>query len=58
MMRLVTMLALAVVLVACSFMREQVGISSASGCIRKNCRNPDASDYVHCQAACENTYRQ
>jgi hypothetical protein len=57
-MRLVTMLALALVLVACGFMRDQIGIGSANGCIRKNCRNPDARDYVQCQAACENTYRQ
>jgi hypothetical protein len=45
-------------LTACSFVNEQVGISSASACIRKECRDPDAADYTRCEAACRQRYQQ
>jgi len=41
---------------ACSFVNEQVGISSASACIRKECRDPDAQDYSRFEAACRQRY--
>jgi hypothetical protein len=56
--RWVTILATIVTLTACSFMSEQVGISSASGCIRKECRDPDAADYTRCEAACRQRYQR
>ncbi len=50
--------ALVATLTSCSFVNEQVGISSASGCIRKECRDPDATDYARCEAACRQRYQQ
>lgn len=47
-----------VMLAACSFVNEQVGISSASACIRKECRDPDATDYTRCEAACRQRYQK
>ncbi len=45
-------------LTACSFVSEQVGISSASACIRKECRDPDATDYTRCEASCRQRYQR
>jgi hypothetical protein len=56
--RWVLILAVFDLLTACSFVNEQVGISSASGCIRKECRDPDASDYTRCEAACRQRYQR
>jgi hypothetical protein len=45
-------------LTSCSFVRGLVGTSSASACIRKECRDPDAQDYSRCEAACRQRYRK
>src|SRR5258708_39885610 len=52
------MLAIAVAVAACSVINEQIRISSASGWIRKECRDPDAADYTRCEAACRHRYQR
>jgi len=45
-------------LAACSFFDEQVGISGASACVRKECRDPNAADYTRCESACRAQYQK
>jgi hypothetical protein len=54
--RWIVIIVIAVMLTACSFMSEQVGISSASQCIHHECRDPDAKDYSRCEASCRARY--
>jgi hypothetical protein len=55
-MRIAFFVALVLGFAACAFADEQVGISAAGNCIRANCRDPNASDYTRCEAACRATY--
>ncbi|HEX8795853.1 MAG TPA: hypothetical protein VF765_33115 [Polyangiaceae bacterium] len=52
----VVVLLVAALVSSCSFMSEQVGISSASTCIQKQCQDPDAQDRIRCEAACRARY--
>jgi hypothetical protein len=57
-MRTALLFAFAFGLAACAFVNEQVAITTASGCIHQNCKDPDATDYTKCEAACRARYGQ
>jgi hypothetical protein len=48
--------AVALSLGACSYVKQQVGMTSVNGCIQNQCRDPNAADYTRCEAACRATY--
>jgi hypothetical protein len=41
---------------ACAVMDEQLQLSAAGQCIRTQCKDPDATDYTKCEAACRAQY--
>jgi len=41
---------------ACAAVDEQIGLSAAGHCIRTQCKDPDATDYTKCEAACRSQY--
>jgi hypothetical protein len=55
-MRAALILALVLDLVACTFVGGQAAITGAGGCVRQNCKDPDATDYTKCEAACRAQY--
>jgi hypothetical protein len=55
-MRIAILLVFLSSLGACAFLGEQVGVTNVGGCIRQNCKDPDARDYTQCEAACRAQY--
>jgi hypothetical protein len=43
---------------ACAFLGQQVAITTVSDCIKSSCKDPDATDYTRCEAACRSRYGQ
>jgi hypothetical protein len=48
--------ALAAGVAACAVMDEQLQLSAVGQCIRTQCKDPDATDYTKCEAACRAQY--
>jgi hypothetical protein len=55
---LYVILVAAAAVTACSFVNQQVGISAASDCIRKECRDGDAREHTRCEAECRARYQR
>jgi hypothetical protein len=41
---------------ACAAAAQQLDVTNVGGCIRKNCKDPDAAAYQQCEAACRAQY--
>jgi hypothetical protein len=50
------LIAASVTVVGCSFFRSQVAISSADGCIEKQCRDEQGKARQECMTRCQREY--
>jgi hypothetical protein len=47
-----------VALSGCSFLRQQVAVSTVSDCVERNCAHQEGAARQQCSAECANSYGQ